>query len=409
MTDWTNADPGGNERLAELEQIIEGSLCKYVEVGKALKEIRDSRLYRIQGFKNFEDYCEARWGWESRQTGYNYIAAAQVAELVQTSGLRRPSFSQAVEIATLPFERQAEVFSVVESRGRTLEELSVREIRGIVQEIKSMSSAADTESADALPLVTRRGDVWACGQHRLLCRDSTHRSAVETVLNDELAAMVFMDPPYDVKYAGKTARKLTVLNDDLGDGHYDFLLGACKNALAMTNGAIYICMSSSELHTLHRAFTDAGGHWSTYIIWTKHHFTLGRSDYQRQHESILYGWREGADHYWCGDRDQSDVWFVKRPAANRDHPTTKPVELVERAIRNSSRPGDIVLDLFGGAGTTMIACENLTRRARLIEIDPRYCDVAVVRWQKFAGQEAVFDGDGRTFDQIAQERRQEAA
>jgi DNA modification methylase len=116
--------------------------------------------------------------------------------------------------------------------------------------------------------------------------------------------------------------------------------------------------SSSQLHTLHSAFTGAGGHWSTFIIWEKNHFTLGRSDYRRQYEPILYGWKEGGPHYWCGDRDQSDVWQVDRPAVNDLHPTMKPVGLVERAIRNSSRAGQIVLDAFGGAGSTLIACER---------------------------------------------------
>ena len=166
-----------------------------------------------------------------------------------------------------------------------------------------------------------------------------------------LADMIFADPPYSVSYTGKTARKLTIKNDDLGAGFYDFLREACANMIAVSKGAIYICMSSSELHTLHQAFTDAGGHWSTFVIWAKHHFTLGRSDYQRQYEPILYGWRKGVDHFWCGGRDQGD-------------------ELVERAIRNSSRTHDTVLDLFAGSGTTMIACEMLERQARLIEVEP---------------------------------------
>ena len=145
------------------------------------------------------------------------------------------------------------------------------------------------------------------------------------------------------------------------------------------------------------------------MIWAKNAFTLGRSDYQRQYEPILYGWREGGEHYWCGARDQGDLWFIKRPIANREHPTMKPTELVERAIRNSSQAGDTILDLFGGSGTTMIACEMRKRRAQLIEIDPQYCDVAVVRWQQFTGQPATLDGDGRTFGEIAEQRLQDAA
>jgi DNA modification methylase len=148
-------------------------------------------------------------------------------------------------------------------------------------------------------------------------------------------------------------------------------------------------MSSSELHTLYKAFVDAGGHWSTFVIWAKHHFTLGRSDYQRQYEPILYGWREGTAHYWCGDRNQGDVWPFKRPMANTDHPTKKPVELVEKAIENSSQLGDTVLDTFAGSGTTLIACEKKGRVARVIEYDPGYCDVIVKHWQELTGGRAV--------------------
>jgi DNA modification methylase len=153
-------------------------------------------------------------------------------------------------------------------------------------------------------------------------------------------------------------------------------------------------MSSSELDTLQRAFRAAGGRWSTFIIWAKHTFTLGRSDYQRQYEPILYGWPAGHDRYWCGARDQGDVWFIDKPARNDLHPTMKPVALVERAIRNSSKTRDIVLDPFGGSGSTLITCEKTGRQARLVELDPKYCDVIVQRWQAFAGGVAVLEGDG---------------
>jgi DNA modification methylase len=171
--------------------------------------------------------------------------------------------------------------------------------------------------------------------------------------------------------------------------------------LAVTKGAIYVAMSSSELHTLRRAFEAAGGHWSTFIVWAKNTFTLGRSDYQRQYEPILYGWRKGVDRFWCGARDQGDVWFAKKPRANDLHPTMKPVELVERAIRNSSKSRDVVLDTFGGSGTTLIAAEKLGRQARLLELDPGFCDVIVKRWQEFTGRIATLDGDGRGFGEIA--------
>jgi len=265
---------------------------------------------------------------------------------------------------------------------------------------------------DAVPeapetAVTRPGDLWVLGNHRLLCGDSIRLDAIEKVLGGGLADMVFTDPPYNVNYGatmkdklrGKTHRKIA--NDNLGSGFEQFLRDACANVLAVTKGAVYISMSSSELHTLHRAFTEAGGHWSTFVIWAKHVFTMGRSDYQRQYEPILYGWKEGSDHYWCGARDQGDVWFIKKPVANDLHPTMKPVELVERAIRNSSKSRDTVLDPFGGSGSTVIACEKTGRQARVVELEPKYCDVIVRRWQEFTGRQAVLEADGRTFDKSA--------
>jgi DNA modification methylase len=164
-------------------------------------------------------------------------------------------------------------------------------------------------------------------------------------------------------------------------------------------------MSSSELHTLQRAFTAAaGGRWSTFVIWAKHTFTLGRADYQRQYEAVLYGWKDGNDHYWCDARDQGDVWFFDKPARNELHPTVKPVALVERAIRNSSKSRDIVLDTFGGSGSTLIACAKAGRQARLVELDPRYCDVIVRRWREFSGGIATLAGDGRSYEESARSR-----
>ena len=253
--------------------------------------------------------------------------------------------------------------------------------------------------------VSQPGDVWLLGPHRLVCGDATTAEAFALLLPDgERADMVFTDPPYNVNYANSAKDKLRgkhrpILNDALGEGFYDFLYDALALINAHTRGAIYVAMSSSELDTLQAAFRAVGGHWSTFIIWAKNTFTLGRADYQRQYEPILYGWPEGAERYWCGDRDQGDVWQIKKPQKNDLHPTMKPVELVERAIRNSSRPGDVVLDPFGGSGTTLIAAEKAGRVARLIELDPKYTDVIVRRWQEWTGKQATREADGLAFDQ----------
>jgi DNA modification methylase len=299
------------------------------------------------------------------------------------------------------------------------------DVIGFSQEELETILAGDEETTegltdeDAVPetqvaVVTVPGDVWIMGDHRLLCGDSTQLDVVEKVLAGGLADMVFCDPPYNVNYGATMKDKLrgkarAIKNDDLGDDFEQFLRDACVNMLVVTKGAIYVCMSSSEIHTLQKAFREAGGHWSTFVVWAKNTFTMGRSDYQRQYEPILYGWKEGTQHFWCGARDQGDVWFIKKPHVNDLHPTMKPVELVERAIRNSSKGRDTVLDPFGGSGTTLIACEKSGRQARLIELEPKYCDVIIRRYQKFSGKEALLDGDGRGFGDISAERQPVAA
>ena len=268
---------------------------------------------------------------------------------------------------------------------------------------------------DAVPettetAVTVPGDIWVLGQHRLLCGDATQFEAVERVMAGGLADLTWTDPPYGVNYGATMKDKLRgksriIANDNLGKGFGPFLYDACVNILAVTKGAVYICMSSSELHTLEKAFREAGGHWSTFVIWAKNTFTMGRADYQRQYEPMLYGWKEGSDHFWCGARDQGDVWFVKKPHKNDLHPTTKPVELIERALHNSSKTRDTVFDPFGGSGSTLIACEKTGRQARVIELEPKYCDTIVARWQKFAGKTAVLEDGAGSFQEIAAERQ----
>ena len=257
--------------------------------------------------------------------------------------------------------------------------------------------------------VSQAGDLWVLGDHRVLCGSATEQTDVETLMAGQLADMVFTDPPYNVDYAnpeknGKAKKDRRIKNDNLGTEFYTFLLAAMSNLLGVCKGAIYICMSSSELDTLQKSFREAGGKWSTFIIWAKNTFTLGRSDYQRQYEPILYGWKEGSEHFWCGARDQGDVWYFNKPARNDLHPTMKPVELVERAIRNSSKTRDIVLDLFGGSGSTLIACEKSHRSARLMELDPKYVDVIVRRWEEYTGKEAYLDSNQLTFEQNREQR-----
>ncbi len=197
-----------------------------------------------------------------------------------------------------------------------------------------------------------------------------------------------------------------ILNDNQGEKYELFLYDICSHILAYTKGAIYICISSSEFSTLQKAFEEAGGKWSTFIIWAKNHFTLGRSDYQRQYEAMLYGWKSGNKREWHGGRNQSDLWFYDKPIHNSLHPTMKPVELMERAIVNSSRPGDTVLDPFSGSGSTLIACERTGRICKTIELDSKFVDVTIKRWQIYTGRKAILSGTDKTFAQIQEEKQQ---
>ena len=259
-------------------------------------------------------------------------------------------------------------------------------------------AAADAEETEIpeLPVIptTRPGDLWILGEHRLLCGDATVVTDVERLMDGQLADMAALDPPYNVDYANASknkslAKDRRILNDALGDGFYQFLYDTCVNLLMVTKGACYVCMSSSELHTLQKAWLKAGGKWSTFIIWSKNTFTLGRADYQRQYEPILYGWRDGTDHYWCGARDQGDVWNVKKPQKNDLHPTMKPVALFAYLMGNSTAPQGLVFDPFLGSGTSLVAAEQLGRTCYGMELAPAYCDVIVQRWEALTNQKAV--------------------
>jgi len=269
---------------------------------------------------------------------------------------------------------------------KLLKSLDAREKR---ERLENFDLDEAVKAAQSSP-VAKPGDLWLLGEHRLACGDSTDREAVPRLMGQSKAAMTFTDPPYNVNYGETMKDKIRknsnrIVNDNLGEAFEPFLEKACRNILEFTDGAVYICMSSSELHTLQKTFITAGGHWSTFIIWAKNTFTIGRSDYQRQYEPILYGWREGVSHYWCRDRDQGDVWQVDKPSSSPLHPTMKPLALIERAIQNSSQAGDIVLDTFLGSGSTLIACERTGRVCCGMELEPLYVDVVVMRWEAFTG------------------------
>jgi DNA modification methylase len=233
------------------------------------------------------------------------------------------------------------------------------------------------------------------GDHRLLVGDACDVGDVSRLFGDAKAATAFTDPPYNVSLGdhggqqrGQKRRRLE--NDSLSPAEWEsFVRRWSRNLLQYTNGAIYICMSTKEWPLVSRVLAEEGGHWSDTIIWAKDRFVLGRADYQRQYEPLWYGWREGVQHHWNGDRDQGDVWKIERPSSSDAHPTMKPLPLIERAIENSSKPGDLVTDLFLGSGSTLIACERTGRTCFGIEIDPNYASIILMRWEAFSGETAT--------------------
>lgn len=316
-----------------------------------------------------------------------------------------------------------------------------------------MSGAEDDDNGPALPgdpdhvpevdpiHASEEGDVWILGDHRLMCGDSTNKGAVQELCEDDEVDCVWTDPPYNVNYEG-TAGKIQ--NDDMDAGAFrKFLVSAfvAASSVMRAGAPIYVAHADTEGLAFRKAFVDAGLKLSGCLIWEKPSLVLGRSDYQWRHEPILYGWKPGAAHSWYGARDKTtvvnhdgeairlqndgtiqvtigdqvviiegenlsmrsaDTSIIRhdKPARNAEHPTMKPVSLIERFLANSSIGGDTVLDLFGGSGSTLIACEKMGRRARLMELDPKFCDVIVNRWQQLTGKTAILESDGRSFDDV---------
>lgn len=262
--------------------------------------------------------------------------------------------------------------------------------------------------------VTRLGDVWVLGRHRLMCGDSTSIEQAEKLMDSVNADMVFTDPPYNVAYEGRGEKNKLgkIKNDDMSDESFEQFcrdVFATYHAVMKPLACIYVCHPDSQTGpklAFEKTFGELFKKSST-LIWMKQSAGMGWQDYRAQHEPILYGWKEGGSgkHFYCGDRSKTTVWQIGRDAqASYVHPTQKPVALPEEAIKNSSKGEDVVLDLFGGSGSTLIACEKTGRINRSMELDPKYCDVIVKRWQNFTGKKARLESDGREFDEVGKKR-----
>lgn len=259
--------------------------------------------------------------------------------------------------------------------------------------------------------VTAAGDLWVLGDHRLLCGDATKSVDVSRLLATDAVDLVFTDPPYNVDYEGYTEDRLKIQGDRMTvDQFREFLQGTFESyrTIIKPGGSLYVCHPSSWQREFQNALETAGFEVRCQIIWAKNTFAWGFGRYKFQHEPIFYAHLAGQKDSWYGDKSQSTLWHEKKPAANRLHPTMKPVELIERALLNSSKAGDTVADLFGGSGSTLIACERRGRKARLMELDPRYADVIIRRWQDYTGKAAMLDHGGARFEEVAHARAKKA-
>lgn len=320
---------------------------------------------------------------------------------------------------------------------------TVDEVEELLAEFSTGAPAVEKQGPPPVPDVaaTRPGDLWILGNHRVLCGDATSVSDLGRLMGGRDADAVWTDPPYNVDYEGSAGK---IKNDAMTDEAFAGFLGAAFRAIAasMRAGApIYVAHPDTGGLVFRRAFVDAGFHLSSCLIWRKNALVLSRGDYHWQHEPILYGWKQGAAHRWHGARDKTTilefdeppfvqtgenefqislgevtllvsgaelqvealrgtVFLEDKPAANPDHPTMKPVPLIERMLLNSTRPGRVVLDPFGGSGSTLVACERNGLIGRLLELDPKYCDVIVERWQNLTSRKATLKETGRTFDEV---------
>lgn len=292
------------------------------------------------------------------------------------------------ELLNIEFQELEQLGFNLELTGFSLDEIDA------LKPVELTEGLTDEDAAPDVPAEakTKPGDIYQLGNHRLMCGDSCSTNDMEKLCDGQLVDMWLTDPPYNVAYEGKTKDALKIQNDSMGDDQFrQFLRDAYVTAdLVMKPGAVfYIWHADSEGYNFRGAAQDAGWKVRQCLIWKKSTMVMGRQDYHWKHEPCLYGWKEGAGHLWATDRKQTTILEFDKPSRNGEHPTMKPVALFEYQMLNNTKGGDIVLDSFGGSGTTLIAAEKNGRVARLMELDPKYCDVIVKRWEDFTGKKAV--------------------
>lgn len=267
------------------------------------------------------------------------------------------------------------------------------ERENIVVPVTHVPPAGDPDNCPEPPKepTSKRGDIYLLGTHQLMCGDACSIDDVQKLVAGEVMDMVWTDPPYNVAYEGKTKDKLTIQNDQMEKQDFkEFLRTAFSNMALVTKpgGAIYVAHADTEGVNFRTALVEAGFLFKQCLVWVKQQFVMGRQDYHWKHEPILYGWKDGDAHHWYGDRKQSTVLQFDRPHRSTEHPTTKPIDLITYMLNQSSKQGHTVLDLFGGSGSTLIACEMTGRQCFTMELDPRYVDVIIRRYEELTGKKA---------------------
>ena len=332
----------------------------------------------------------------ARKLGYKEVPTIELADLTET---QKRAYIIADNRLALNAEWDNEMLTIelndLLADGFALELLGFdpKEL-GALLEPEVVQGLTDEDAVPDVPEEpkTKLGDIYQLGNHRLMCGDSTNVEAVVELTGGAGVDMLLTDPPYNVAYEGKTKESLTIQNDSMGNDQFrQFLRDAFVTAdTVMKKGAVfYIWHADSEGYNFRGACDDAGWKVRQCLIWKKSSMVMGRQDYHWKHEPCLYGWKDGAGHLWAADRKQTTILEFEKPHRNGEHPTMKPVALFEYQMLNNTKGGDMVLDLFGGSGTTMLAAEKHGRHAYLMELDPKYCDVIVKRWEDFTGKSAV--------------------
>ena len=392
--DFKISDP---DKLAKLQMLIITRGFKYAF--KAWKDA-DGKLWIIDAHQRRKALLSLRKaGFEIPEIPYEPIFAADKKEAVEEIAAYNSEFAKKnpdtllfkkYDISTDTLERFNLGYEVKTVDYSPSQPLFAQEHEATDIQEDAVDFMIPDEEGDAL--FVKPGDVWLLGNNRLMCGDCRLKADITTLMNGTQADLIVTDPPYNVAYTGGTEDELTIQNDSMDNDMFATFLRQVFGimfACLKPGGSYYVFHADSEGENFRASLRKAGFKIAQCCVWVKNSMVMGRQDYQWKHEPCLYGWKDGASHNWYSDRKQSTVLEFDKPTANEDHPTMKPVGLMAYLIQNSTKRGDTVLDVFGGSGSTLIACEETGRRCLTMELDPHYCDVIIARWEEMTGEKAV--------------------